>query len=99
MWLNEKTRKMLFQIRWDICFNDVTKQVFLNGEGLQILILGIFTTQMLHKQYKSLHVALLERLFILLAIYLINESRDPFPFINYVDTHSRLIIQNLVNSL
>ena len=68
MWLNEKTRKMLFQITCDICFNDVTKQVFLNGEGLQILILGIFTTQMLHKQYKSLHVALLERLFILLAI-------------------------------
>ena len=68
MWLNEKTHKMLFQITCDICFNDVTKQIFLNAEGLQILILGIFTTQMLHKQYKSLHVALLERLFILLAI-------------------------------
>ena len=57
MWLNEKTCKMLFQITCDICFNDVTKHVFLNGEGLQILILGIFTTQMLHKQYKSLRVA------------------------------------------
>ena len=67
MWLNEKKRKMLFQITCDICFNDVTKHIFLNGEGLQILILGIFTTQNVTKN-KLLRVALLERLFILLAI-------------------------------
>ena len=29
------------------------KNVFLNGKGLQTLILGIFTTKMLHKQRKS----------------------------------------------
>ena len=33
------------------CFvNDATKHVFLNGEGLRTLILGIFTTKMLHKR-------------------------------------------------
>ena len=33
--------------------NYVTKHVFLNGGGLQTLILGIFTTKLLPKQYKS----------------------------------------------
>ena len=48
---------------------DVTKHVFLNGEGLQTLILGIFSTKMLHKQCKSkIRVVWLEKLFILLAI-------------------------------
>ena len=41
----------------------------LNGEGLQTLILGIFATKMLHKQYKSqIRLVRLEMLFILLAI-------------------------------
>ena len=58
MWLNEK-KKNTWNVIWNnswllICFvNDVTKHVFLNGEGLQTLILGIFTTEMLHKQCKS----------------------------------------------
>ena len=54
-----KKKKNTWNVIWNnswllICFvNDVTKHVFLNGEGLQTLILGIFTTEMLHKQYKS----------------------------------------------
>ena len=47
MWLNENTSETWFQISHDI---DVTKHVFLNGEGLQtlisilMLILKIFAT-------------------------------------------------------
>ena len=65
------------------CFvHDVKTYVFLNGEGLQNLILGIFTTKMLPKLCKSLICLVwLEMWFILLAISLINKSRDPFPFI------------------
>ena len=33
---------------WHRFVNDVTKHVFLNWEGLQTLILGIFSTKMLH---------------------------------------------------
>ena len=33
---------------WHRFVSDVTKHVFVNGEGLQTLILGIFTTKMLH---------------------------------------------------
>ena len=77
---------------------------FLNGEGLQNLILGIFTTKMLPKLCKSLICLVwLEMWFILSAISLINKSREPFPFIyrllDNVNTHTRRIFQNLFNSL
>ena len=55
----QRKKKNTWNVIWNnswllICFvNDVTKHVFLNGEGLQTLILGIFTTEMLHKQCKS----------------------------------------------
>ena len=58
---NELKRNVISNNSWHYFVNDVTKHVFLNGEGLQTLILGIFTTKMLHKER-------LEMLFILLAI-------------------------------
>ena len=41
---------MISNNTWHCFVNDATKHVFLNGEGLQTLILGIFTTKMLHKR-------------------------------------------------
>ena len=94
MWLNENTSETWFQIShaWYLFVNDVTKHVFLNGEGLQtlililILILRIFATKMLNKQCKSyIRLIWLEMLFILLLIWLINETRDPF--LLFTETH------------
>ena len=83
MWLNEKHTWNVISKNTKHCFvHDVKTYVFLNGEGLQNLILGIFTTKMLPKLCKSLICLVwLEMWFILLAISLINKSRDPFPFI------------------
>ena len=48
MWLNEKkpwkqgsSWNVISKNTWHCFVNDVTKHVFLNGEGLQTLILGI----------------------------------------------------------
>ena len=69
----KKHLKRDFNNTWHCFVNDVTKHVFLNAEGLQTLILGIFTAKMLPKQCKSLIcLEWLEMWFILLAISLIN---------------------------
>ena len=93
----KKHVKRDFNNTWHCFVNDVTKHVFLHGEGLQTLILGIFTAKMLPTQCKSLIcVEWLEMRFILLAISLINKSRDPFPFIyrllDDVNTHTRTLL-------
>ena len=93
----KKHLKRDFNNTWHSFVNDVTKHVFLNGEGLQTLILGIFTAKMLPKQCKSLICILwLEMRFIFFAISLINKSRDPFPFIYRllynVNTHTRTLL-------
>ena len=107
MWLNEKHTWNVISKDTKHCFvHDLKTYVFLKGEGLQNLILGIFTTKMLPKLCKSLICLVwLEMWFILLAISLINKSRDPFPFIyrllDNVNTNflKANIFQNLFNSL
>ena len=46
MWLNENNL-------WHYFVNGVTKHIFLSVQGLQILILGVLTTKILHKQCNS----------------------------------------------
>ena len=81
MWLNEKkpwkqgySWNVISKNTWHCFVNDVTKHVFLNGEGLQTLILGIVKNiNSVNRKYDLYDI--------LLAIQLTNKSREPFPFI------------------